>query len=313
MTRHAFVMDPWTQVKAHKDTSYFLMLAAAKAGHEVCSLQASAMRLDGNRLCAQVDWLEVCDLRDKPFRLIAQADCDLGEMNAVWIRTDPPFDRRYLYATLLCDHLPPTTRVFNRPSGIRNWNEKLAALHYPEFSPKTLISNEQSRIEAFSREVGRVAIKPVDGYGGKGIFFYDAQQNDRQADSQAAKLTDAVANGKWQVVQQYLAAAKTGDKRILLLNGEPLGAILRVHAADSELNNLDAGGTAHPAELTAHDKKICAALKPELIAQGIFFAGIDVIGDKLIEINVTSPTGLQELCRFSGRDFHRDIIAAASN
>jgi len=221
-------------------------------------------------------------------------------MDAVWIRTDPPFDRRYFYATLLLDYLPATTRVVNRPSGIRNWNEKLAALHYPQFAPATLVTNDAARLDAFAKQHGRIVIKPVDGFGGKGIVFYGG-------DGDAATIDTA---GRWVIAQQYLPAARDGDKRILLLDGEPLGAILRVHADGEELNNLDAGGSAHPAELDSSDREICAALKPGLIEQGIRFAGIDIIGGRLIEVNVTSPTGLQELCRFTGENHHHRIVEA---
>ena len=306
--KHAFIMDPLEKVKAWKDTTYFLMLAANQRGHHVCQLDQRALRLEHDRLRARVTWLEVNDHRDRPFTELEQAECELGEMDAVWIRTDPPVDRRYLYTTLLLDHLPATTRVLNRPHGIRNWNEKLAALHYPDLTPPTLVSNEHARIREFSEAVGRVAVKPVDGFGGKGIVFYDAKH--AAADDHEA-LAGATRNGqRWVVAQQYLPAAQQGDKRILLMNGEPLGAILRIHAEGVELNNLDAGGVAHPAELDPHDKKICAALKPGLREQGVLFAGIDVIGGKLIEVNVTSPTGLQELCRFNGVGYHHQIIEA---
>ena len=303
--KHAFIMDPLEKVKPWKDTTYFLMLAAAQRGHRVCYLDQRSLWLQHDQARARVTWLEVSDDHDHPFKPLEPIECEFGEMDAVWIRTDPPFDRRYFYTTLLLDHLPATTRVVNRPSGIRNWNEKLAALHYPEFTPQTLVSNDSGRIKKFSEAVGRVVVKPVDGFGGKGIIFYNA--ND---DSDAA--LDAATHGgrHWVVVQEYLPAAREGDKRILLLNGEPLGAILRLHAADVELNNLDAGGVARPAELSPQDLEICAAIKPGLLAQGLLLTGIDIIGNKLIEVNVTSPTGLQELCHFTGEDYHHRIIAA---
>lgn len=303
--KHAFIMDPPGQVRAHKDTTYFLMLAAAERGHRVCSLAQDALRLDGGRVRAEVTWMQVGADHARPFTVLERGDCDLGGMDAVWIRTDPPFDRRYFYATLLLDYLPATARVINRPSGIRNWNEKLAALHYPQFAPATLVTNDAARIMAFAKKHGRIAVKPVDGFGGKGIAFYNAGDD-------AAAIKSIVGAGRWVVAQEYLPAARDGDKRILLLDGEPLGAILRVHADGEELNNLDAGGSAHPAELDAFDNEICAALKPGLLDQGIFFAGIDIIGGRLIEVNVTSPTGLQELCRFSGEDYHHRIVEAAA-
>ena len=310
-------MDPLAKVKPWKDTTYFLMLAAARGGHEVCHLDQRSLRLEHDRVHAVVEWLRVDEDESQPFTVLGTENIPLAQTDAVWIRTDPPLDRRYFYTTLLLDHLPATTRVLNRPDGIRNWNEKLAALHYPDFTPQTLVSNDRGEIKKFSAAVGRVAIKPVDGFGGKGIVFYDANAGDandgdaNDANTNDDTLNEATHGGRhWIVAQQYLPAARHGDKRILLLNGEPLGAILRVHAEGAELNNLDAGATAHPAELTPEDLKICAAMKPGLLKQGVFFAGIDVIGGKLIEVNVTSPTGLQELCRFNGVDYHHQIIAA---
>ncbi len=338
--KHAFIMDPLAQVKAHKDTTYFLMLAAYQRGHQVCYLDQQALWLEHDRVCARVTWLTVNEDHRNPFTIIAQnknqsvsasqsasepQECDLGAMDVVWIRTDPPFNRRYFYTTLLLEHLPTRTRVLNRPSGIRNWNEKLAALHYPQLTPLTLLTNDRERIKKFSQSLsescashasGRITIKPVDGFGGKGIIFYDAQaarngHGDEHGEEQSNALDAITRHGRhWVVAQQYLPAAQRGDKRILLLNGEPLGAILRVHADGTELNNLDAGGEAQPATLDSNDRTICAAVKPGLLEQGVFFAGLDIIGGLLIEVNVTSPTGLQELCRFNGAAYHHQIIAA---
>lgn len=305
--KHAFIMDPLEKVKPWKDTTYFLMLAAAQRGHRVCCVEQRALWLAHDRLRATVQWLEVNDNHDQPFTLLEKTECGLDEMDLVWIRPDPPFDRRYLYTTLLLDNLPPTTRVLNRPSGIRNWNEKLAALQFPKFTPPTVVSNDAQTIAEFARQQGRITLKPIDGFGGKGIVFFEHGES-RQP------IKQATHNGEhWIIAQAYLPAARDGDKRILLLNGEPLGAILRVHADGVELNNLDAGATAHPTTITRQDAKICAAVKPGLLEQGVFFAGIDIIGNQLIEVNVTSPTGLQELCRFSGEDHHHRVVKGSEH
>ena len=309
--KHAFVMDPLAAVKPWKDTTYFLMLAARQRGHQVCHLEPHALRLEHNRAHARVSWLEVNEDPARPFNLLEQTDCALSEMDAVWIRANPPFDRRYFYTTLLLDNLPATTRVLNRPSGIRNWNEKLAALHYPELTPPTRVTNNSDDLKQFSQTHGRITIKPIDGFGGKGIIFYDAGDDNGSTNGSDNPLTTATHNNqRWVIAQQYLPAAREGDKRILLLNGAPLGAILRIHAKDAELNNLDAGATPHPAELTPQDHQTCQTLKPGLLQQGIFLAGIDIIGNMLIEINVTSPTGLQELCQFNDEDYNHQIIEA---
>ncbi len=308
--KHAFIMSPLSAVKPWKDTTYFLMLACAQRGHQVCFIPPSALWLAHDQVHATVQWLaiepyvaESTESAPSPFRPLKTETIPLSQVDVVWIRTDPPFDRRYFYATLLLDHLPPATRVINRPAGLRNWNEKLAALIFPEYTPPTVVACDIRRIQTFAARQGRIAIKPMDGFGGHGIVFY------RPGDDPAA-LHAATANGRrWVIAQAYLHQAADGDKRILLLNGEPLGGILRLHADGAELNNLDAGATAHPLALTARDRQIAAAVKPGLMQQGIFFAGIDIIGEHLIEVNVTSPTGLQELCRFDNTDHHHRIIA----
>lgn len=302
--RHAFIMNPLETVKAWKDTTYFLMLACVERGHQVCYLQQSALWLKHNQLHADVTWVDVHDDHDKPFTILESVSLNLDQVDVVWIRTDPPFDRRYFYTTLLLDYLPERTRVLNQPAGIRNWNEKLAALVYPEFTPETVVTNDVAEIKAMAQHHQRIIIKPIDGYGGKGIVFYSAGDCEQV-------IVEATHQGShWVIAQAYLQTAADGDKRILLLNGEPLGAILRLHAEGAELNNLDMGGSANPAELDQRDLEICAAMKAGLIEQGVFFAGIDIIGGMLIEVNVTSPTGLQELSRFNQDDYHHQIVAA---
>ena len=302
--KHAFIMDPLESVKAWKDTSYFLMLACAQHGHSVCYLDQRDLCLNHDELFGEVTWLEVHDDIDKPFTILKQEQLSMGEMDFVWIRTDPPFDRRYFYTTLLLDFLPARTRVLNRPEGIRNWNEKLAALVLPDHTPRTLVTSSVDQIKVMAEQFGRITVKPVDGFGGKGIVFFSPGDDEHALDQVTHQGTH------WVISQEYLPAASEGDKRILLLNGEPLGGILRVHAEGVELNNMDAGGTANPTTLTDRDLEICGAMKQSLLDNGVFFAGIDIIGGMLIEVNVTSPTGLQEMSRFNGADYHHQIIAA---
>jgi glutathione synthase len=302
--KHAFIMNPLEGVKPWKDTTYFLMLACVERGHEVCYLDQTSLWLNHDVLCATVSWVNVNDDTENPFSIIKTETMELGDVEAVWVRTDPPFDRRYFYTTLLLDYLPDRTRVLNRPSGIRNWNEKLAALFYPEYTPKTVVTNNVDEIKSMAGRHKRITVKPVDGFGGKGIVFYTDGDDDRE-------IGEATHQGShWVIVQEYLAEASLGDKRILLLNGEPMGAILRLHADGVELNNLDAGGSANPVSLDQRDLEICAAIREGLIEQGVFFAGIDIIGGMLIEVNVTSPTGLQEMSRFNQEDYHHQLIAA---
>jgi glutathione synthase len=166
------------------------------------------------------------------------------------------------------------------------------------------VSRDPVQISEFAKRLGRITVKPVDGHGGKDIVFLDADSADLET-----QLHLATHEGRhWVVAQEYLPAARDGDKRILLLDGEPLSAILRVHAEGAELNNLDQGGTAQPCVLDARDREICDALRQDLTAHGVRFAGIDVIGGLLIEVNITSPTGLQEMSRFDGQAYHHQVI-----
>lgn len=300
----AFIMYPLANVKAHKDTSYHMMLAAAQQGHRVFHLGQEDLSIKDFRVWANVTEVKVHEDVAQPYTVVDQKHMEMAELDAIFIRTDPPFDRAYFYTTLLLDMLPPTTKVFNRPEGLRNWNEKLSALNFPGLTPKTLISRRAEDIVAFMHEIGRITLKPVDGHGGRGIVFL--KPNSENLD----QLIEMVTHGGQHLVvaQQYVPEASKGDKRILMLNGEPLGGVLRVHEEGKEINNLDAGGTANPTELTERDLEICAGIKDGLVSQGIHFAGIDILGDYLIEINVTSPTGLQELCRFSGKAHNHTII-----
>jgi glutathione synthase len=301
-------MDPLEQVKPWKDTSYFLMLAAAQRGHSVFKLAQSDMRLDHDRLMADVIPVQVKDDHNHPFVAGSRQRVCLDSMDVVWERTDPPLNRRYLYASLLLDFLPDSVTVVNRPSAIRDWNEKLAALKFPELTPDTLVTSSRGDIEAFLDKHGRITLKPVDGHGGKGIVFLNRGDEDL-----ALKIDEATVNGsRWTIAQRYLSEASEGDKRILLLNGEPIGAVLRVHAEGVELNNLDAGGSANATTLTERDLEICSSMGEQLRDNGVVFAGIDIIGGMLMEVNVTSPTGLQEASRFSGRNLHLEIIDSLS-
>ncbi len=302
--KHVFIMDPIGSVKQWKDTTYFLMKACRERGHEVAYADPGWLSLRHDKLHARLQWLEVHDNREAPFSILEDGVFPMDDVDVVWLRTDPPFDRRYFYVTLLLDFLPDSTRVVNRPQGVRDWNEKLAALAFPRFTPPTLVSNDAAEIASFAEGFARITVKPVDGFGGKGIVFYTRGED-------TAPLSTATHNGRhWVIAQEYLPAAHEGDKRILLLEGEPLGAILRLHADGVELNNLDQGGSANPAALTPGDLEICAALGPECRDRGLFFVGIDVIGDMLIEVNVTSPTGLQEMSRFAGQPLHHRIVEA---
>jgi glutathione synthase len=244
---------------------------------------------------------------EPPYYNLGEAfDVRLAETEAVFIRKDPPFDRAYSYATLLLEQVRDRTLVVNDPRGIRDANEKLYALHFARFTPRTLVTADRDRIHAFVDEVGgKGVIKPLDGAGGAGVLLLDRTDKNRRA---IADLLTADGR-KLVMVQEYLPAVREGDKRILLLDGEPLGAINRVPRADDLRSNIHVGGVVEPTLVTAQERAVIAALAPKLREDGLFFVGLDMIGGKLTEVNVTSPTGIQELSRHLGRDVATDVIA----
>jgi glutathione synthase len=302
--KFVFIMDPLHTVKAQKDTTYYLMLGAQLRGHTVYATHQDQIFLQHEKVFANAEKVKVAADIKQPFPEITEELLALEDVDVVFVRPDPPFDRRYLYTTLCLDFLPDRVRVVNRPSSIRDWNEKLAALKFPEFTPKSLVSADKKSITKFIQSgFQKVVAKPLDGFGGRGIRFIEA------CNEFGSTIDEMTKDGQEKVlIQEYLESAKDGDKRVLLVDGEVIGGILRVHAEGSDINNLDAGGTAHPTELTKKEGEICQTLKPTLKKMGLFFVGIDFIGEKLMEINVTSPTGLQELCRFSQKDWHIEII-----
>ena len=321
-------MNPLDTVKPSKDTTYFLMWAAFSRGHEVYSIDQNDLevRLDHTsvdgvgELFTKVTPVDVIDPRvlfrrqsqevesggtQSPFDKKADVVMSLAEMDVVWVRTDPPFDRRYFYTTLLLDLLPESVLVLNRPDSLRNWNEKISALFFSQYTPKTLITSGLTQALEFLKREKKAVLKPIDGFGGKGISILDASELEKA--EQKIQLLIGHENKKI-ILQQFVPEADQGDKRILLVDGEPIGAILRVAGVKGGLNNLDQGGSAHASELSERERQICAELGPRLKKEGLFFVGIDMLGDYLTEINVTSPTGLQEMSRFLQKPLHIEMI-----
>ena len=227
-----------------------------------------------------------------------------GEVDAVFIRTDPPFDSRYLMHTWLLDSAAEQTCVINSPGGVRSCNEKVWCARLSDLTPRTLITAQRDRFDAFLAEQCKVIVKPTDQYGGKGVFVIE--RGDTNAGVIFETLSDA--GSREIIVQEYVEAAEDGDKRILLLDGEPLGAIFRVHGDADHRNNLFAGGKALPAVIDDSDLRIIERLKPMLRQLGLHFVGIDIIGGRLIEVNVTSPTCLVEMTAFDNADYDERII-----
>ena len=221
---------------------------------------------------------------------------DLAGMDVVLMRQDPPFDMAYITATHLLEHIHPKTLVVNDPAAVRNAPEKLLVTHFPELMPPTLITWDLQAIRAFREEHQDIIVKPLFGNGGAGVFRIKPDD-----ENLAALLEMHFARSREPLMfQRYEPAVRRGDKRIILVDGEPVGAVNRVPLAGEARSNLHVGGTPEKCALTARDREICAAIGPTLRQQGMIFVGIDVIGDWLTEINVTSPTGIQEIDRFDG-------------
>lgn len=285
------VMDPIERVDIDKDTTFGFMLAARARGHELFYCNLEHLFAEGGEGWAHAAPLHVRDDHHDFYSFGPWVDARLDDFDSVWMRKDPPVDRAYLHATHLLD-LAGDALVVNNPSGVRYANEKIYALQFPEFCPETLVTRDLAAIKRRLADKGEpLIVKPVDGHGGAGIFLL--RPDDRNVASILETLTEEGA--RWVMVQQYIPEAREGDKRIILIDGEPLGAILRTPREDDNRGNIHVGGTVTHVELTARDKAICAAVGPRLRQDGLWFVGLDVIGGYLTEINVTSPTGIREV------------------
>jgi glutathione synthase len=298
-------MDPPSTVAPAGDTTFALMEEAQKRGHRIDHCLNTDLELDHGRLSARVSpsrWQ-----RDplNPVELGPPEHVNLHDVDAVFVRTDPPFDNNYLWTTLMLDAIKRDTLVVNDPHGLRQANEKIYACYFPELMPRTIITSHKRRLQEFVREVGgQAVIKPLDGRGGEGVMVM------REGDPNVNAIIElTTANGRRAAMAQvFMPEVKVGDKRILLLDGEPLGAILRVPASDEVRSNLRVGGRAVKSDLDAADRKIVETIGPRLRQDGLYFVGIDVIGGKLTEVNVTSPTGIQSLNTLDGQNHSATVI-----
>jgi glutathione synthase len=297
--RMAFVMDPLDRIDIDKDTTFAFMLAAQERGHEVLVLHARDLAYGGHDVGAKGRMAPVKLRRERGnhFTLGDRSWVPLKQVDAVFMRSDPPFDLDYFMATQLLERARGTTLLINDPRGLREANEKLYALNFAEFTPPTIVTCDRPRIRQFVEEMGGEAIlKPLDGCGGLGVFHL--RSSDRNLH---AILETATNDGKrYMMVQRYIPEVRKGDKRIVLLDGEPLGAVLRVPKEDETRSNIHVGSSVAKTTLTEREKQICASMKDRLQKDGLYFVGLDVIGDYLTEVNVTSPTGVQEIDRFDG-------------
>ncbi len=299
-----FLMDPLHTIKMKKDTTFALMLEAYQREHRVYFVPDGGIILKNNKVYFETISVIPQLVEEKPFLEKENAQLSQDDVNVVFVRTDPPFNEKYLMHTWLLDRLPQRIPVINNPTGIRTVNEKIWATQFSSIIPKTFIGRQKKDIASFYAQQKDIIAKPTNAYGGSSVFHL--AQGDKNANVAFETLSQ-----NWTkdiILQQYVPAAQKGDKRILLLDGEPLGAVLRVHAKDDHRNNFFAGGTPQSTVINASDKKIINILKPHLKRLGLYFVGIDIIGNYLIEVNVTSPTCLQEMNRLYGKKLEKKII-----
>jgi glutathione synthase len=302
--RFLFIMDPIERILPDKDTTFVLMLESLARQHSVYYCGVADLFVRQATPCARFRRAEV--LRGVPhYQLFEERREELAWFHAIFMRKDPPVDLLYLFATHILSLVPPPTLVLNHPRGLRDANEKLYALNFPEVIPPSIVTCDLARLKAFMDELGgEMIIKPLDGCGGEGIFHL--RRSDRNLNAILEMATD---HGRRLIMgQRYLPEIRAGDKRLILLNGTPLGATLRVPREDEHRGNIHVGGTCIRADVTPRDRFIAETLAPRLRQDGLIFVGLDIIGDYLTEVNVTSPTGVQEINALNGVVLERAVI-----
>ena len=292
----AIQMDPIGPIDIDADSTFRLAEEAQNRGHELFYYTPDKLAYCEGRVTARGWPLEVRRVKGDHFSLGAETEIDLADWDVVWLRQDPPFDMGYITTTHILDRIHPDTLVVNDPFWVRNYPEKLLVLDFPDLTPPTTIARDLQTIKAFREKHGDIILKPLYGNGGAGVFKLDP--NDRNLNSLHELFTGM--NREPLIAQKFLSDVSSGDKRIILVDGEPVGAINRVPAEGETRSNMHVGGRAEKVGLTEREHEICARIGPLLREKGQVFVGIDVIGDYLTEINVTSPTGIQELERFDG-------------
>ena len=301
---YVFLMDPLSSVIIEKDTTFVLMLSAFKKGHKVFFLPSGGMVLKNGRMNFHITEVVPQQVKGAPF--IEKNQCCLSddEVDVVFIRTDPPFNYEYLVNTWLLERLPSKVKIINKPSGVRAANEKIWATQFVSVIPPTLVGRQKSELLDFLSAENEIVAKPTDGFGGQQIFKI------KNGDSNASVIFETLSQNYSRdiILQKYINESTMGDKRILLLNGEPLGAVLRVHCQSDHRNNIFSGGKVERSGIIDNDLRIIDAISSEIKRLGLYFVGIDIIGNYLIEINVTSPTCIQEIDRFNNDKLEDKVI-----
>jgi glutathione synthase len=310
----AFIIDPIARLDPTHDSSVAMMEAAQLLGHEVWITQANGLSIVEGKAWAKLQRVKLTPVTlgenrwiavQNWFELKEEVFAPIETLDAIFMRTDPPVDTAYLYATYILDYVDPAkTLVLNNPQGIRAANEKIYALQFVGAIPTTIVTQDKAVIRDFLDKHGAVVLKPLGGKGGEGILFLEP--GDRNFNSLVEIST---LQGRLPImVQTYLPDAKLGDKRILMLNGEPIGAVNRVPTGSDFRGNMAVGGRADAVEITDRDRQICTQVGPKLKQDGLYFVGLDVIGGLMTEVNVTSPTGIREIDRLSHLQLGKQVI-----
>ncbi|EEQ97014.1 glutathione synthase [Brucella sp. ZJ1_1] len=292
----AVQMDHISTVNIAGDTTFALSLEAQKRGHELYHYTPDRLSMRDGVVSARLEKLEVRDIKGDHYTLGEPIRRDLSEMDVVLLRQDPPFDMNYITTTHLLERIHPKTLVVNDPAWVRNSPEKIFVTEFPDLMPETLITKDPQEVMDFRREFGDIILKPLYGNGGAGVFHL--ADGDRNLTSLLEMFGQLFKEPF--IAQRYLKDVRAGDKRIILIDGEPVGAINRVPSETDARSNMHVGGRAEQSKLTPREREICERIGPSLKERGFILVGIDVIGDYMTEINVTSPTGIREIQRFDG-------------
>ncbi len=299
-----FLMDHLETIKMEKDTTFIFMLESFKRGHEIYYVPKDGLSLIDGKIFFNATKVSPQSIIHEPFLIGQRTQLSQKDVHAIFVRPDPPFDAQYLMNTWILDHLPKKIAVINSPSGIRTVNEKVWAAQFTDITPATIISSNQQDLSDFIAKHKNVIAKPTNAFGGQSVFHIENGHTNTNV------ILETLSQGYDQaiILQKYIPDAKNGDKRILLLNGEILGAVLRVHGKGEHRNNFYAGGKAMAVTVNKRDKEIVNILKPHLQKLGLYFVGIDILGDYLIEVNVTSPTCLQEMNKLYKKSLEEKVI-----
>ncbi|MDE2009010.1 MAG: glutathione synthase [Candidatus Omnitrophica bacterium] len=307
--KFVFLMDPLETVSFESDTTFVMMLCAHSRGHDVYHVPEDGIGFAEGKVYFHATKVAPQNIAHMPFREERAVRLSQDDIHAVFIRPNPPLDEQYIMNTWLLEHLPKHIAVINNPAGLRTVNEKVWVSRFKHLTPPTIISSDKKDLLDFVARHKNVIAKPTDGFGGAGVFHIE------NGDSNTKVVLETLSDryNKAIIVQKYVPQAQKGDKRILLLDGEVLGAVLRLHEEGEHRNNFYAGGAPQPATVDTNDKKIISILKPHLQELGLYFVGIDILGDFLIEVNVTSPTCLQEMNRLYNVKLEEKIIDFVEN